>query len=368
MSDTDTTRSYLSWRFNDLQPGESINIRTITNGTAANHFYGSVEDAASFIAGDGVNVYAGINQRSGNDGTKAGVKRVDILHADVDDKAYPDGRAGALAAIDALPVPPSIVIDSGGGLYPLWRLAASVPTPTPTEGKRLESLMTRMYDRLGLTSGTGVDRVQDLSRILRVPGTCNWKYDPARPVSIFRFNPELAYDLETLEAAFPAPAEAAIPEPPAAPRVQRDRVPSHDDIRGMLRYIPAKQAYDEWLRCLMAVHSLYPGADGVALIEQWSPGTDGEVAEKFAGFKRGDGVGIGTLVEIAKQYGWQPTGASKTTGQATPPAAAPWDLASVKQVAEALPAKTPERLNFLRAVASSTVGLRTAKRQAWRDT
>jgi len=84
--------------------------------------------------------------------------------------------------------------------------------------------------------------------------------------------------------------------------------PSISQMRSMLAVLPVQQDYYDWLRVCMAVHAAYPNDDGIALIEEWSPGYPGEVANKFRSFERtqSEGVGIGTLVYMARQYGWRP--------------------------------------------------------------
>jgi hypothetical protein len=64
--------------------------------------------------------------------------------------------------------------------------------------------------RLG--QGLGGDPVWDRARILRVPGTFNYKYKLPRPVELERFKPRLRYDLEELEEMAKAFHEAGAPE------------------------------------------------------------------------------------------------------------------------------------------------------------
>lgn len=63
--------------------------------------------------------------------------------------------------------------------------------------------------------------------------------------------------------------------------------------------------YQEWVKILMAVHSVFPGNDGIALCNKYVGNVDNpdEIAHKFRGFN-GGGTGIGTLVEYAKRHGW----------------------------------------------------------------
>ena len=88
-------------------------------------------------------------------------------------------------------------------------------------------------------------------------------------------------------------------------------------IKEAIQHIPVKMDYYDWLRVCMAVHDVMPGNDGVALIESWSPGYSGEVAQKFRSFDRTakDGGTIGTLFHMAKDHGWRPVGGPQKNGR-----------------------------------------------------
>jgi hypothetical protein len=82
-------------------------------------------------------------------------------------------------------------------------------------------------------------------------------------------------------------------------------------VEEALSYIPPRQLgsgnYDECRQVLMALHSHY-GAAAEAIAENWSPsipGTTWNLAQKFKSFKRSDGIGIGTLFHIARQFGFK---------------------------------------------------------------
>lgn len=66
--------------------------------------------------------------------------------------------------------------------------------------------------------------------------------------------------------------------------------------------------YQKWVNVLMAVHSAFPGEDGIELCERYMPGKPNEIAQKFKTFTsdKDGGIGIGTLFEIAKEYGYEP--------------------------------------------------------------
>lgn len=74
-------------------------------------------------------------------------------------------------------------------------------------------------------------------------------------------------------------------------------------VRDALRVIPPVMGYHDWVSVLMAVHSAFPNQEGIDLVEEWSPGYEGEVEEKFRSF-RGSSTTLGTLFFHAKEHGW----------------------------------------------------------------
>lgn len=77
-----------------------------------------------------------------------------------------------------------------------------------------------------------------------------------------------------------------------------------------LRTIPAWGIdYDQWLACLMAIHSEF-GDAGLPLACAWAEGTPNEVEKKWRGFSPtgnslGNAVTVGTIFHLAKQFGWR---------------------------------------------------------------
>jgi hypothetical protein len=81
------------------------------------------------------------------------------------------------------------------------------------------------------------------------------------------------------------------------------------EVADALRRIPAWSIdYDEWVQVLMGIHAAF-GDDGRRLADDWADGKDGEVEQKWRGFKaNGNAVGsvtIATVFGIAKRFGWQ---------------------------------------------------------------
>lgn len=312
--------TFLTARFRRLAPGETVEIRPLARGVVGpRQWFADPARAAAYALTLAAQwqVYYGVCPRRPGGGSKADVTSVHGLWADVDDDRFPTGRAGAEEALARFPLAPSWLVDSGGGLHAYWELCQPVAlTPGPCASRdRVERVLRRLYARLG-----GLDAVQDVSRVFRVPGTVNRKQEEQpRPVRLVAHN-AATYALAEFEQHLPEPPPPA-PRPPVPyvpSAVSAGTNPSPADVARMLDYIPPRGEYTEdWLRVLAAVHSLYPGPEGVALCEAWSPGYPGEIEAKFASFGRyaGPPASIGTLVHLAKQNGWLP----RTRPVAPPP-------------------------------------------------
>jgi len=121
--------------------------------------------------------------------------------ADLDFKDYPGGEAEARAALAAFALPPTAIVHTGHGLHAFWVMKEP-------EGA---DVLVQLTARLALALGS--DRqVADHARILRLPGTVNYKREPYVTAVLElcdatrRYNP---FDFENLlpEAPVPEPAE-----------------------------------------------------------------------------------------------------------------------------------------------------------------
>lgn len=94
-------------------------------------------------------------------------------------------------------LPPSAIIASGGGLYPVWRLTEPFEINDDTDGERFKNIGRRLDAALG-RHGYHVDATAlDLARVIRPPGVDNRKPDrDVRPVTILRHweHPDAAGD------------------------------------------------------------------------------------------------------------------------------------------------------------------------------
>jgi len=97
--------------------------------------------------------------------------------------------------------------------------------------------------------------------------------------------------------------EAPREESRASQVIKGDMDPDH--VREMLKYIPAKLEYIDWVKVISGVASKFDLETTVTLIEEWSPGETGEVLYKVR--HRLERVGIGTVIHLAKMYGYRPS-------------------------------------------------------------
>ncbi len=156
--------------------------------------------AAISAAEQGRTVYASMGLRAAQPETGRGdattITAIASLWSDVDYAGpghsrgdLPPDREAALALTrNALALPPSVLIDSGGGLYGEWLLREVWAFDNDEERARAQRLSKALYQALRTAAapyGWHVDNVSDLARVLRVPGTINYKIDgDPRPVQI----------------------------------------------------------------------------------------------------------------------------------------------------------------------------------------
>ena len=95
-----------------------------------------------------------------------------------------------------------------------------------------------------------------------------------------------------------------------------------DLIRAALAHIPASLSRDEWARVGMAIKSEFPDATGQDLFEAWSATADGHdpraTRSTWRSIKAGGGVGIGTLLHLAKEHGFVLPKASEAPAAPSP--------------------------------------------------
>jgi P4 family phage/plasmid primase-like protien len=228
----------------------SIEIRTFKPATQS--FFGSESEAAEQayqLCQQGIDVYFGINPRIGNGGKKENVHYVSAFHAEIDygslghkKQSAHGSYEAALNAIQTFHLEPTIITHSGGGFHCYWVLSNPINV-SDTGISAIEGINKLLSTSLGGDTGT-----QDISRVLRVPGTFNFKIpDTPRSISLIS-NTHQKYAYEDFQQFLQV--EAAITDQnktvKTAPVIksnsqvdqfidmQLDRVPVSDKIKSLI--------------------------------------------------------------------------------------------------------------------------------------
>lgn len=132
-----------------------------------------------------ISAYVGVATRKHPlpDGARGGVTdcaSVPALWVDVDVRGpnhvsadLPPTLAAGLALVEEYPAPPTIVVETGGGLQAYWRFRHSMPNDG--ELARLLGRWGATWTDLSAAHGWRIDAVWDVSRVLRLPGSINNK-------------------------------------------------------------------------------------------------------------------------------------------------------------------------------------------------
>lgn len=147
---------------------------------------------------------------------------VPMLWADVDygteghhcSTLPPDAAAAkAMIAESGLPAP-TLMVNSGGGLYPLWLLTQRLPLERAAAlSEDVQHALADAHQRHGHTYGAGVG---DLARVLRLPGSINRKTDAPRACQV-----SAASGVLLDPAAFPSRPPPPRPSSPAPTHATR---------------------------------------------------------------------------------------------------------------------------------------------------
>lgn len=138
-------------------------------------------------------------------------------------------KALALAHVQTCKPSPSVIVDSGGGYQCYWLLRETFHIETDADRERAKDAQRRWVHYVGGDPG-----VNDLRRVLRLPGSRNYKrrYAPDFPLSFYvSINLDLQYDLAQLEALLPVKGDGSSPTPPpptGGPRVERQKQEGND--------------------------------------------------------------------------------------------------------------------------------------------
>ncbi len=295
------------------------------DGPASTSWYDSHAEPPAVPTG--TNVYFGVNPCSAIPTTNAAGKpakpenvrgrveniaALNCLYAEFDAKDF-GGMVhgvplGALEHICNLPTDfaPSVTVASGGGYHCYWLLVE--PFVLDTDEKREQAVAVQ---RDWVTFVRGDKNAKDIARVLRVPGTLNYKYEPPRPVTFVETDYSRTYTLDALAVTLPAVAPRTARAPRTnAPACHTDALQPSVDFVAISKAAAAlarlsterRDEYTGWLHVGMALKGL--GAIGYELWHEWSKASPkynvGECQDKWQTFRVG--VPGSTDITLASLY------------------------------------------------------------------
>jgi RecA-family ATPase len=196
-------------------------------------------DWAAAANGNGFNTYWTLNYVGPGVGTKPGKKDIQAArgaHCDLDPPKEGGSwdKGAAIATLTGHPAPPSLIIDSGNGLQPVWMMDAPAKDWLPVEAVNMS-----------LRDTFGGDDCHNIDRLLRIPGSVNYPNKAKRErgyvacmASWVQEDTGQRYTPQDLVAAFPIKEK---PRDHAAANDTGERVPTQT---GAL--IAAIRAGDGW--------------------------------------------------------------------------------------------------------------------------
>ena len=193
--------TFLSWLFEPYSDG-FVEIRTMNQGKVQMRFWQlprteedwtGIGEACIQWSDAGEDVYVGVLPRWRKGGRDNDVHTAGVLWCDIDDL---DGLDQA-ATLDKV----TVAVRSGKGLHCYRRLKVVGIGTKPIEQREFVQLLERWM--LTLSSRADV-KCKNPSRILRVPGTLNWKNREApRLVELAKFPPEASRIVEETTSTHP---------------------------------------------------------------------------------------------------------------------------------------------------------------------
>ena len=166
------------------------------------------------------NVYVGMGTSAKDYGEKLRAKESQIigipgLWCDIDygneghaKTNNPPSEVDAMSLlINNMPLQPTIIVSSGHGLHAYWQFDAWYPIAFDADRIAAKALETRWQSLLSehaKARGWQVDSVQDLPRVLRIPGSINNKTSDPIACNLGAVYPKFRYSIATIEASIPA--------------------------------------------------------------------------------------------------------------------------------------------------------------------
>lgn len=258
---------FLEWVFGDAVSADQ-RIALFTVPEKRSRFFDEIRGAAT-VAGNLAqtqNVYFGVGLIHGTPsgrGKRDDVGGIGAFWADVDfaspahaGKSLPANSEDCDRLLAELPLPPSVIVDSGHGRHLYWLLHEPWLFQDVEERDHAAHLTHGWHGLVCAVAarlGWSLENLGDLTRILRLPGTVNRK-QPETPLSvqILSADQRRRYSIDDFENFIPAATPSPRPNTPrtsaaTAVAVDLDAQPPADKFQSAMEESPAFR--QTWDRC-----------------------------------------------------------------------------------------------------------------------
>lgn len=266
---------------------------------------------------NGYDAYMLVNHGDGQGRKAENITGVNALFVDMDGGGWASKTVQEILALFQLQ--PHLIVNTSPGNYHVYWLITGV------ELSQFKAYQQRLAEKFETDP-----KVCDLPRVMRVPGTFNYKRDPPNLARLVHIENDLtAYSSDEFSSAmfesglsssssFSAQStynnqainvavSTATPTDQAVVTMEVGREQKLQEVELALKKIPADDRND-WVQCGMALKSAF-GEDGYPLFVKWSqtsPKFDAaEAKRQWDSFSHAaaNGIGLGTIYHLAKHYG-----------------------------------------------------------------
>lgn len=209
-----TTRDFLQMLYGKCTEG-CITITTLPDSRNEHIPVTELDKAAERIKvlGTSANTYycVALRQEGLPASVRGGIKQihtvvcmvadVDVLGSAHKETALPKTEKEAIDFVNSLKLKPSIIVRSGNGVHAIWLLDEPFVIRNENEREQIRELSAGfgMYVIAeGRKKGWKLDNVQDVPRMLRAPGSLNFKSDPPKQCEVYSVE-EIRYPLNAFE-------------------------------------------------------------------------------------------------------------------------------------------------------------------------
>ena len=218
MNDNDTSRFIHQW-FIDKPMYDYMLVWTLAGKQKLSYWYQNHNDIPDAVALMPTrNIFIGMGTADTDLGEINRAKEPQIvgipgLWADIDygneghtKSNNPPTEDDAYSLIHEMPKNPTMIVSSGHGLHAYWQFDDWFSIAFESDRIRAKTLETRWLALLGAKAQAHkwqVDSVNDLSRVLRIPGSFNHKTADKRRCEIIIINADDRYSINCLEQSIP---------------------------------------------------------------------------------------------------------------------------------------------------------------------